>query len=137
MTERSNRRTDAEPRLDVRPEIRQRTRDAARKLRTTETNAEQILWNSLRARRLRGRKFRRQQPMGPFVLDFFCAEERLAVEVDGGIHADPSQAELDIEREKVIRSLGIRVIRLTNETVLRDLPRAVQTIAAAFKKGTR
>ncbi|MCL6613063.1 MAG: endonuclease domain-containing protein [Firmicutes bacterium] len=63
-----------------------------RELRQTATDAEELLWGLIRDRQLCGAKFRRQHPGGPFVLDFYCHEAKLAVELDGGVHTDPVQA---------------------------------------------
>src|SRR5688572_28738934 len=73
---------------------------AARDLRARETWAEDLLWTALRGRRLDGMKFRRQHPIGPFVLDFCCVERRLAIEVDGEVHA--TRREHDAERQALI-----------------------------------
>ncbi|MCI0657706.1 MAG: endonuclease domain-containing protein, partial [Acidobacteria bacterium] len=104
--------------------------EVARVFRKEPTHSEDILWQALRNRQLDGRKFRRQQPVGAFVLDFFCAEERLAVEVDGPIH--DNQREADQMRQELIESLGIRFVRLTAETVEHNLPAALSAIRAAF-----
>ena len=72
--------------------------------------------------------------MGPFVLDFWCAEERLAVEIDGEVHNDPEQQRLDAERQNVIESLDIRVVRISAELVMNDMKSALPMIAAKFKK---
>jgi adenine-specific DNA-methyltransferase len=121
-----------QPRWDVPREVRRRMVEVARDLRARSTLGEQELWSALRRKQLGGRKFRRQQPVGPFVLDFYCPEERLAVEVDGSIHDDAEQARLDAERQSLIESLGVRFVRLSNAVVLNDLPSALRTIAASF-----
>ncbi len=118
---------------DVAAELRWRTGKAARELRTRATESERILWEALRTRQLVGRKFRRQQPIGPFVLDFYCSEERLAVEVDGGVRHDVAQAALDAERQQLIESLDIRFVRVAAEQVTTDLSSALNAIRAAFK----
>ena len=82
---------------------------AARDLRTGETLAEDLLWEELRGRRLDGMKFRRQHPVGTFVIDFCCVEYRLAIELDGGVHEE--QQEQDAEREAILAAAGYRVIR--------------------------
>ena len=64
----------------------------ARKLRLTPRDAEIRLWSRLRGKQLAGFRFRRQHPLGPYVVDFFCAEAKLIVEVDGGQHADDGEA---------------------------------------------
>src|SRR3954463_13277355 len=88
---------------------------SARLLRARETWAEDLLWESLRGRRLDGLKFRRQHPIGPFVVDFCCTERRLAIELDGGVHAD--QREHDAEREAILITAGYTVFRFPNEQV--------------------
>ena len=123
-----------QPRWDVPREVRRRMIEVARDLRVRSTLGEQELWSALRRKQLSGRKFRRQQPVGPFVLDFYCPEERLAVEVDGSIHDDAEQARLDAERQSLIESLGVRFVRLSNAVVLNDLPSALRTIAASFHR---
>jgi very-short-patch-repair endonuclease len=79
------------------------------------TPAEKILWEHLRNRKFKGSKFRRQHPLSKFIADFFCAEHRLVIEVDGGYHL--YQKKQDIAKEEALRAMGIRVIRFTNEQV--------------------
>ncbi|MEW6579887.1 MAG: endonuclease domain-containing protein [Chloroflexota bacterium] len=105
-------------------------RDIARQLRQEATPSEDILWQALRNRQLDGRKFRRQQPVGPFVLDFYCSAERVAVEVDGPIHE--SQREADRVRQHMLESLGIRFVRVPAHLVEHDLPQTLRTIRASF-----
>jgi very-short-patch-repair endonuclease len=102
---------------------------AARDLRARETLAEDLLWEALRGRRLDGLKFRRQHPVGTFVIDFCCAERRLAVELDGGIHDE--QRKHDAEREEILAAAGYRVIRFPNQAVMERLPDVLETIRAA------
>ncbi|HXK32560.1 MAG TPA: endonuclease domain-containing protein [Dehalococcoidia bacterium] len=120
-------------RVATRRERQQKTKQAARDLRRRATPAEALLWQALRNRQLDGRKFRRQQVIGPFVVDFYCAEERLVVEVDGAIHDEPSQAALDAARQQVLEDLEMRFVRLPNDLVVRDLPTALARICAAFR----
>ena len=103
---------------------------AARNLRHVPSPAEEILWQALRGRRLAGLKFRRQHPFGPFVLDMFCVEQRLVVEVDGDGHASPEQAAYDTARTEYLSDRGLRVVRFTNEEVMHDLPGVLQHIVA-------
>jgi very-short-patch-repair endonuclease len=86
--------------------------DRARKLRTDSTTPERVLWGILRNRRLGGLKFRRQVPFGPYVVDFYCHEHRLVVELDGQSH--DGQQESDAARTAYLASIGLRVIRVTN-----------------------
>ena|SRR5579859_3767513 len=107
-------------------------RDAARRFRKEPTPSERRLWEAIRFKELDGRKFRRQQPVGQFILDFYCPAERLAIEVDGPIHESQQQA--DTERQELIESLDIRFVRVTADQVERDLPGVLQKIREAFKK---
>ncbi len=117
-------------RLGVRPEVRHHMFEAARRLRKQRTRGEQILWEALRGRRLAKRKFRRQQPVGAFIVDFFCAAERLVVEVDGAIHDD--QREADAERQRIIESTGVRFLRLDTALVEMNLPGTLRQIEECF-----
>ena len=91
----------------------------AQTLRGNPTEAEKALWHHLRRRQLDGYRFRRQQPIGPFVADFFCPETRLVVEVDGGQHA--VRANEDSERTAWLESRGYRVVRYWNNEVLGNI----------------
>ncbi len=102
---------------------------AARSNRREVTPAEAKLWEALRDRKVAGLKFRRQHPIGVYVLDFFCLEKMLAIEVDGGIHALPNQAERDRERTCQLNEQGIRVLRFTNEQILQNLEAVITEIA--------
>ena len=90
-----------------------------RELRHAQTEAEKAAWHLLRDRRL-GLKFRRQYPIENYVVDFHCCERRVAVELDGGIHSQPSQIRKDAARDAFPGRLGIRVLRLPNGLVLED-----------------
>ena len=90
----------------------------ARKLRKNMTNAERLLWRHLRNRQLGGYKFRRQRPIGSYIVDFVCLEKKLVVEVDGGQHA--GQLELDAKRSGYLEDKGYRVLRFWNNEVLTE-----------------
>jgi very-short-patch-repair endonuclease len=92
---------------------------AARRLRLNLTPAEQKLWQALSKRQLNGLKFRCQHPVGPFIVDFYCPEHRLVIELDGSIH--DQQIEQDTARTAQLNQYGYRVIRFRNETVLTNL----------------
>ena len=124
---------EGRPRLPVADGVAYRTRRAAVDLRRRETESERVLWEALRDRRFLGRKFRRQQAVGPFVVDFFCAAERLVVEIDGSIHDGVDQIAADESRQRVIESVGMRVVRVRSELVLNDLNAALHTIETAMK----
>jgi very-short-patch-repair endonuclease len=106
-------------------------RAAARALRRVETPAEQRLWRVLRNRAVNGLKFRRQHPLHGCVLDFFCAEVGLCIELDGTVHDDPLQRERDEARTAHLAAHGISVIRFRNDEVLDDLPTVLRRIARA------
>ena len=108
--------------------------DFARQLRREQTDAETRLWGRLRNRAL-GAKFRRQATFGPYVLDFWCFEERLAIELDGEHHFDPEQAAYDAERTAWLRARGVRVARFTNAEVLEDTDEVVAWIAETLDGG--
>ncbi len=90
----------------------------ARRLRETETDPERLLWKLLRGRRFMGCKFRRQHPVAPYVLDFYCHEARLGVELDGGQHGEPAGEARDKKRTAYLNEQGIRVVRFWNNDVL-------------------
>jgi very-short-patch-repair endonuclease len=102
----------------------------ARQMRHEPTKAEAVLWDVLRGRRFEGNKFRRQHPIDRFIVDFYCAEAHLVIEVDGEIH-DYTPDE-DVLRQQFIESRGLRVMRFRNVQVLDDLPGVLDTIQAAL-----
>src|SRR5215472_14621059 len=92
----------------------------ARQLRKQSTVAETAAWWLLRNRQVLGMEFRRQCPLGRFVVDFYCSEARLAIELDDGAHSQPSRVKKDRVRDRFLRSMGLRVLRLANSLVLED-----------------
>jgi very-short-patch-repair endonuclease len=103
----------------------------ARELRRVSTLGERRLWECLRDRRLQGLKFRRQQPLHGYILDFYCAEYRLVVELDGTIHQDPEQREYDAYRNERLRERGLTVLRFTNREVEQSLEAVLGRIVLA------
>ncbi|MFJ6025741.1 endonuclease domain-containing protein [Brevundimonas sp. NPDC092305] len=93
----------------------------ARELRRTMTLPEVILWQALRGRKLGGARFRRQHPVGPYILDFYCEDARLAVEVDGQGHEHPDQMRHDARRTAWLMLRGIIVHRIAAREVLGNL----------------
>ena len=109
----------------------------ARELREAATRAERTLWWHIRDRKILGAKFRRQHPIGPFIVDFVAIKERLVVELDGGQHAlDPIKAR-DSERTRVIEALGFRVLRFWNPEVIGNLEGVLEVIASALQRDRR
>jgi very-short-patch-repair endonuclease len=92
------------------------------------TASEKLLWSRLRAHRMDGRKFRRQHPIGRYIVDFVCLQSRLIIEVDGGTHADPSREALDIQRTAFLEKLGFRVRRFWNDAVFTNLDVVTEAI---------
>ncbi|MGA2582763.1 MAG: endonuclease domain-containing protein [Tepidisphaeraceae bacterium] len=91
----------------------------ARTMRRQPTDAEIKLWEALRMKSLAGYRFRRQHRVGDYILDFYCAARRLAVELDGGQHGDSAQAEYDQRRRWALNGLGIHVLRFWDDEVLK------------------
>jgi very-short-patch-repair endonuclease len=106
----------------------------ARQLRRNMTLAEQELWKHIRKNQIGGFRFRRQHPVAQFILDFYCHESTLAIELDGKIHSQPDQRLYDIERDQVIQALGIKVIRFKNEEVFGSLPNVLSRIQLELRK---
>jgi very-short-patch-repair endonuclease len=118
-------------RLEIPPSLRRKMIEVARDFRKEPTKSEAVLWKALRGKGLDGVKFRRQQPIGPFVVDFYNSDHCLVVEVDGPIHE--LQQEADRARQDMLEQLGLRVLRLKTEMVENDLPAALAIIRAAIK----
>ena len=103
-----------------------------RALRTDATDAERALWALLRSRTLDGHKFRRQHSAGPYILDFYCAQARLTVEVDGSQHYTPDGAADAAARTAYLESLGLRVLRFSNRDVLTNADGVLEAILHAL-----
>ncbi len=98
----------------------------ARELRSRMTDAEALLWMLLRNRRMAGAKFRRQCPVGRYILDYYCVEKKLAIELDGGQHADAIS--YDKKRDEWLLSQGIRVLRFWNNQMLAETEAVMEVI---------
>lgn len=98
----------------------------AKRLRRDMTDAERVLWRELRAHRFAGFKFKRQEPLGDYVVDFICHAAKLIVELDGGQHADREAA--DVERTRWLESQGFRVLRFWNNEVLANIEGVMQVL---------
>lgn len=102
--------------------------------RKTQTDAQDIIWQSLRNRKMLGFKFRRQHPLGKYIADFYCFEAKLVIEIDGGIHNQLENKEYDENRSIELEELGITVIRFTNEMVSCDLNKVLDIIKEHLQK---
>ena len=98
-------------------------------LRSNMTPAEAVLWRTLKGREVSGLKFRRQQGIGPFILDFYCPKHKLAIEIDGSSH--DYKGDYDADRTAFLQQQGIRVLRFSNEQVFSCLDMVVNAIASA------
>jgi very-short-patch-repair endonuclease len=105
---------------------------AARRLRQNMTPAELKLWNALQNKQLDGLKFRRQHPVGSFILDFWCPARKLVIELDGGVHE--RQKDYDAARTRQLEDYGYQVIRFRNEEVLTDLVSVLERIRAVVRR---
>jgi 5-methyltetrahydrofolate--homocysteine methyltransferase len=101
----------------------------ALRMRRRPTRAEERLWQELRGGRIGGLRFRRQHPVGRFIADFYCVQAALIVEIDGPIHS--TQMEADEERAAFLASMGLRVVRFTNDEVLANLSQVIERIRRA------
>lgn len=104
-------------------------RAIARSLRANQTDAERRLWTLLRARQMNELKFRRQHPIGPYIVDFYCAEHRLVIELDGGQHAENRLK--DEARTRWLNAQGYRVLRFWNHEVLTATSAVLEAITLA------
>ncbi len=107
-------------------------KDKRRQLRQNLTPAEASLWKMLKGKQLMSRKFRRQHSIGHYIVDFYCAEERLIIELDGEVHK--YQSDYDFERTQYLESLNYKVIRFENRLVLETPEAVLNAITDAFTK---
>jgi adenine-specific DNA-methyltransferase len=99
-----------------------------RALRRNATDAERELWKYLRDRRLGGFKFKRQRSVPPYFVDFYCAEKRIGVELDGGGHFHPDKQARDAQRTEYLNRLGVTVLRFTNREIFTELEAVLERI---------
>lgn len=99
-----------------------------RALRKNQTDSERVIWQHLRSKQIQGSKFFRQYSIGPYVLDFFCPKMQLAIEIDGGQHAEDIHRIHDEKRTKFLRQNGIIVIRFWNNEVLNNTEGVLEKI---------
>ena len=100
----------------------------AKDLRSGSTDAERILWSWIRAKRLEGLKFRRQHPMGRYIVDFACLERKIVIELDGGQHAELERKEYDRERDNWLKKEGYRILRFWDNEVLTNINGVLEVI---------
>jgi very-short-patch-repair endonuclease len=105
-----------------------------RELRSNLTRAEALLWLNLKNSSLDGKKFRRQHGIGPYIVDFYCPECRVIVELDGAVHEDVLRQERDVLRTEFLESRGLRIVRFENKAVIEDVEMVLETIRAVLKQ---
>jgi very-short-patch-repair endonuclease len=93
----------------------------ARELRKDLTPGEKVLWKSIRRKKFHGLKFRRQAPIGPYIVDFLCVEKKLIIEIDGDSHYEPGAQERDRKREAYLRGQGFNVLRVGNRQTVDEI----------------
>jgi very-short-patch-repair endonuclease len=103
-------------------------------LRRKSTSAEGTLWKHLKSRNLEGRKFRRQQSIGKYIVDFYCPSEKLIIELDGDPHGDPARIHKDIQRDNYLKELGLTILRFENRFVFQEPELLLNEIKKYFKK---
>jgi very-short-patch-repair endonuclease len=108
------------------------TLEKAKMLRKSETIAEKLLWVYLSSNKIDGYKFRRQHAVSQFIVDFYCHELQLLIEVDGEIHNVPENKEYDENRTVALENLGLRVIRFTNQEIKNDIEGVLKEIQKAI-----
>ena len=113
-------------------QVSTKLRVRARSLRRNLTNAERIIWYAVRAHRLNGASFRRQAPIGPFIVDFACQDEKLIIEIDGGQHFEDAQEKRDARRDAFLKGKGYRVLRFNNHDVMTNRRGVLEAIDAAL-----
>ena len=116
--------------------LRPAIKELGRKLRAGQTDAEKLLWKLLRSRQLCEWKFRRQHPVPPYILDFYCHDARLAIELDGGQHNEDTQRAKDAARTRFLARHGIRVLRFWNHEVLQRTEAVLEAIYQALERAS-
>jgi very-short-patch-repair endonuclease len=114
-----------------------RSRPFAKKLRAKMPKAEVLLWTRFKEANRHGHNFRRQHPIGPYIVDFACALARLAIEVDGATHSSNSEIRRDARRDADLKARGWRVLRITNVDVYADLDAVVEFVLAQIPPPSR
>jgi very-short-patch-repair endonuclease len=111
------------------------TKDNAKALRRQMSLPEVLLWQGIKGRKLQGLHFRKQHPLGPYVLDFYCEALRLAVEVDGASHGFGDRPQRDERRDAWLAAQGIATLRLSASLILEDVDDATRSILAHAEDG--
>jgi len=105
-----------------------KSHETARVLRKGQTSAEVLFWYTVKNRKIKGMKFRRQHPIGPFIVDFYCDEAKLVIELDGKIHDLEHIKAYDSSREMHLSSLGLQIMRFTNDQIFNNFDTVIKTV---------
>ncbi len=109
------------------------TKPLARELRKNETEAEKLLWSRIRRKQILDVQFKRQKPIGNYIVDFYGVEAKLVIELDGSQHFEPQAVAYDLERTKFLELLGVKVIRFDNAQVFNELENVLTVIYDVVK----
>ncbi|WKV13008.1 endonuclease domain-containing protein [Marivirga harenae] len=116
--------------INNRPELKENRK----RLRNNGTSAEAFLWNYLKGKQLKSRKFRRQFSVGNYILDFYCPAEKLCIELDGANHFTSAGFEYDKKRTEYLNTIGITVVRFENKIVFESIENVLEDIMSNFKE---
>ena len=109
-------------------------KDIRRSLRRESTPAELLLWIELRNRKFLNLKFKRQHSIGNYIVDFYCANTRLIIELDGAVHSEKEQKEKDKDRDENLKDMNYKVLRFSNEEVLNDIEKVLGQIEKSIEE---
>lgn len=121
-------KNESEYRKNLHQGARPSTHKNANELRRRETDAEKKLWAAIRGRKLKGKKFRRQHPIDKYILDFYCHECKLGIELDGAIHNEKMNVLYDRSRTDDLNAIGITILRFKNEDVMLQMEKVLLKI---------
>jgi len=116
---------------------RRTKKEARRKLRSFGTAAEAVLWTHLQRKQILGKLFRRQVSIGRYIVDFYCAECRLIIELDGAPHFSDLTEEYEVERTRYLEGLGLRILRFENRALRDNLPFVLHRIEEELRQSKR
>lgn len=108
-------------------------RDQRRTLRNNLTTAEAVLWRGLKNKQLKGRRFKRQVSFGAYIVDFYCPSEKLVIELDGRGHFTSEGYEYDLQRNKYLKSMGLKILRFENKDVFEASTAVLEKIQEVFR----
>jgi len=106
----------------------------SKQLRNNPTNAEKYMWSKIRMKQISGYQFYRQKPIGEYIVDFYCPEVRLVIEIDGEDHFHRNQLEVDKHRDEYLNTCGFKVLRFSNTDVLKNIEGVIESIKSEVEK---